>query len=478
MPVSLPTVSVLMGAYNYEQYVGRAIESALAQDYPSELLEVVVIDDGSTDSTAEVVTDLVRRHPGRIRLVRQANGGYVAATNRAMAEANGEILALLDADDVWLPDKTRRQVEMLQARPNLGLVFSDMVLVDGNENLLSPSLIGELGPLPQRAFARVLFANFATQSSIIIRASLREWFDPIPAAIECADWWLALRAAQVSEIDYIREPLALYRMHGANLTMGATGAASVSNHRKVVTFQLWALRHLPLSALTPDEMLYVWGGVELHAGELMQSAGTYFVEMIAREPQHVARADSLLERADHCRTTGDFAQEAELTLGALASDPFRFGASERLRDSVTRARSAAAVPHPLRGARSFVLLADGEEMLAGDDLLLSYAEGLSGSDLITLAIDASRLPAQTAEIDLQALVQRCGLGERDDIDLIAVIGPQEVSQRHRMLGATSALYRRDDDGTDGLPVFTPASLARLRDLSQRSVACQPRQPAI
>ncbi len=107
MPHSLPTVSALMGAYNYQQYVARAIESALAQDYPPELLEVIVIDDGSTDHTAEIVAEIAERNQGRVRLISQANGGYIAATNRAIAEADGELLALLDADDIWLPDKIR-----------------------------------------------------------------------------------------------------------------------------------------------------------------------------------------------------------------------------------------------------------------------------------------------------------------------------------------------------------------------------------
>ena len=192
----LPTVSALMGAYNYEQYVGRAIESALQQDYPPELLEVVVIDDGSKDATPEIVDDLAQRNPGRVRLIRQANAGPTAATNRALKEATGEVLCLLDADDVWLPDKTGRQVEMLVARPELGLVFSDMRVVDSKENTVRVSHAGRLGPIPERAFARILFGNVATQSSIMIRASLRQYFDPIPADIPYADWWLTLCAAR------------------------------------------------------------------------------------------------------------------------------------------------------------------------------------------------------------------------------------------------------------------------------------------
>src|ERR1700759_3453766 len=146
----LPTVSALMAAYNYEQFVERAIQSALDQDYPPELLEVVVIDDGSTDSTADRVRALADRHPGRVRLIQQPNGGYVAATNRALSEGRGELLALLDADDMWLPAKTRRQVAMLQANPEVGMVFSDMVVVDGDEQTVRPSLIWAQGELPKR----------------------------------------------------------------------------------------------------------------------------------------------------------------------------------------------------------------------------------------------------------------------------------------------------------------------------------------
>jgi GT2 family glycosyltransferase len=462
-----------MGAYNYEQYVGRAIGSALAQDYPPELLEIIVVDDGSTDCTAEIVNDLVRRYPGRVRLVRQANAGPTAATNRAMAEANGELLCLLDADDIWLPDKTRRQVGMLQARPKLGLVFCDMLVVDAEEAPVRPSLIGGLDPIPQHAFARVLFANVATQSSIMIRASLRECFAPIPQDIPYADWWLALRAAQVSEIDYVREPLAMYRVHGGNLTGGVSGAAAVREHRKYVAFQLWALRHLSLDTLTPAEMLYVWSGVEEQARMVMTSAGSFFAELTPVEPEHAAQADAQIAEADCRCANGDLVAEAALALRALAWNPFRLGARERLNDAVARARAAAALPHPLQGARRFVLLADAEEMLAGDGLLLRYAHELSGSELITLAIDASRLPTQAAERDLRALVQRCELSDRDDIDLLAVIGPQDAAQRHRMLGATKALYRREECKSGVVPVFTPTSLGRLRTFAQTSALSGP-----
>lgn len=465
MPHSLPTVSALMGAYNYEQYVGKAIQSALDQDYPSDLLDVIVVDDGSADCTADVVEDLVRRHPGRVKLIRQQNAGPTAATNRALREANGELLCLLDADDMWLPHKIRTQVEMLQRRPELGLVFSDMRVVDANEETVRKSHAGPVGEIPERAFARLLYGNVATQSSIMIRASLRRYFDPIPLEIPYADWWLTLRAAQHAGIDYIREPLALYRVHGANLTGGVTGAAKVREHRKEIAFQLWALRHLALDTLTPSELAFVWSGVEEHARQVLQGAGTYFVAPAFVSAEEVGEADALLEMADELRAAGDLVGEARTVLQALAWDPFRLPARQRLGESIARANAAQRVPHPLAGARPFVVLADAEELLVDHELLTLYAEELADCEVATLVIDASNLPLKSVGGQLHDLAERCGVSDRHDIDLLAITGPLDAPQRHRLNAGTHALYGRDPETSGKLPVFTPSTLGELRSLA-------------
>src|SRR4051812_49765036 len=89
MPTEEPLVSALMAAYNAEPFIAEALESALAQDWPADRLEVVVVDDGSTDGTAAVVASYVERYPGRVRLIRQANGGPCAARKTAPAPARG-----------------------------------------------------------------------------------------------------------------------------------------------------------------------------------------------------------------------------------------------------------------------------------------------------------------------------------------------------------------------------------------------------
>jgi hypothetical protein len=107
-------------------------------------------------------------------------------------------------------------------------------------------------------------------------------------------------------------------------------------------------------------------------------------------------------------------------------------------------------------------------------MLGRYADAMQGSELITLAIDATRMAPDDAAGQLHALIDRCGLGERADIDLLAVVGQQDAAQRHRMHSGTHAVYRRGADGDPaaqdgGPPVFTPETLAELRAHAQRTL---------
>ena len=330
----LPTVSVLMPAYNYGRYVRRAITSALEQDYPPELLSVVVVDDGSTDDTAAVVAELVAEHPQRVRLIQQPNSGASGAYNTALAAAEGELVAILDADDVWLAEKTGRQVDELLADPGLGMVFCDMRVVDQHEATVRPSQVGNIGEFPRRAFARLLCQNVATASSILIR---RELARPLPAEVPYSDWWFALCAAEHHEVLYLSEPLALYREHGANLTSGVSGAGGVREHRKEIAFQLWALRHMDLSSLALDEISLVWSGIEQHASRAMQAAGTFFLRLAEIPDSDRPRAAELPQEAEQARGAGELDREALLLLRSLGHDPFADPVVVRLHEAVAPA---------------------------------------------------------------------------------------------------------------------------------------------
>ena len=122
-----PLISVLIGVYDGESYIGEAIESVLAQDYAP--IELIVVDDGSTDGSAEVA----RGFPG-VRVVQQENAGNGAARNRAVEEASGELYAFLDADDRFTPRKLTLQKAALDADPQLDMVFGKA------QEFLSPEL--------------------------------------------------------------------------------------------------------------------------------------------------------------------------------------------------------------------------------------------------------------------------------------------------------------------------------------------------
>src|SRR4029078_8525580 len=115
----MPLVSVIIAPYNVEPYVGAAIRSALAQTFTD--FELIVVDDGSKDGTANMVRQLARQDR-RITLVQQTNCGLAGARNSAMRAARGEYFALLDSDDLWEPQLLEAQIAQFEARPEVDIV--------------------------------------------------------------------------------------------------------------------------------------------------------------------------------------------------------------------------------------------------------------------------------------------------------------------------------------------------------------------
>jgi glycosyltransferase involved in cell wall biosynthesis len=126
--MSAPLITVIIGAYNAERYLAEAIESVLAQTYRN--LELIVVDDGSTDRTGEIAES----YGDPVRCLRQANGGMAASRNRAIPEARGNYLAFLDADDRFPPNKLEQQLAVFEADPGLDIVYGHVT------EFLSPDL--------------------------------------------------------------------------------------------------------------------------------------------------------------------------------------------------------------------------------------------------------------------------------------------------------------------------------------------------
>src|SRR5215469_10489450 len=131
-----PAVTVLIDTFNHERFIEEAIVSVLEQDFPRAEMEIVVMDDGSTDRTPEIV----RKFEPHVRLLRKTNGGQASAFNAGIPECAGEIVAFLDGDDWWASGKLRRVADVLNADAAVALVGHGIqeVLPDGRQRTIAP----------------------------------------------------------------------------------------------------------------------------------------------------------------------------------------------------------------------------------------------------------------------------------------------------------------------------------------------------
>jgi glycosyltransferase involved in cell wall biosynthesis len=129
-------ISVLIDTYNHERFIEKAINSVLEQDFPVAEREIIVVDDGSTDRTPQIV----QRFESRLRYIRKENGGQPSAFNVGIPECRGQIIGFLDGDDYWLPGKLSRVADVFEKNPNVGLVGHAIKesLPDGQERISAP----------------------------------------------------------------------------------------------------------------------------------------------------------------------------------------------------------------------------------------------------------------------------------------------------------------------------------------------------
>lgn len=210
-----PEVSVAIATYNYGRFLPSALDSVLGQTFHN--LEVVVVDDGSTDDTAEVVRPYLA--DSRVRYCCMEHRGVSPAKSAAVRLTRAPLVAFLDADDAWLPAKVEKQVAVFQADPGLGLVYTRRLLVDevGHELEQDEPSFHRGAVLPEM-FRR----NFICFSSAMVRRRVLDAVGLFDERLELAtDWELWLRVVRDHRIDYVDEPLVLYRTGHANLSRRA-----------------------------------------------------------------------------------------------------------------------------------------------------------------------------------------------------------------------------------------------------------------
>lgn len=198
-------VSVVTASYNMGGYITETIDSILGQDYPH--VESIVVDDGSTDDTAQVL-ERYRDDP-RVRVVRQANAGQTVAKNRGIAEARGEFIAFCDADDTWRRDKLALQVRRFDD-PRVAVVYSDIECVDGQGR---PLAYYDIEHFEGRVTAQLLIDNFVPFPTAVVRASVLLAAGGFDESLSMSiDYDLWLRISVDHRFAFVPERLANYRI--------------------------------------------------------------------------------------------------------------------------------------------------------------------------------------------------------------------------------------------------------------------------
>ncbi len=230
-----PTVTVLITTYNYGHFIEETIDSVLGQEFPQDQVQIVVVDDGSTDDTAE----RLKKYGSRIEYFRKANGGRASALNLGIAKARGKILALLDADDLFLARKLARVWEEFERNPELGMVYHRMQewhMDSGSRREWGDffAVSGSAREEPEK------FVRYVPQptSCITFRRSALEHLLPIPEEITMlADCYLVALIPFQAPVLAVEEYLTVYRIHGRN--QYTTGEPQVSTETSRERLRIW-----------------------------------------------------------------------------------------------------------------------------------------------------------------------------------------------------------------------------------------------
>jgi glycosyltransferase involved in cell wall biosynthesis len=228
-----PLVSVVVPTYNRAHLVCEAIGSALAQTYRN--VEVLVVDDGSTDGTRQALERRFGADP-RMRVVAQEHGGPGPARNLGIRSTRGSLIAFLDSDDLWLPEKLARQVAQLRARPRAALSFCDARLEDAGSD--GETRFRTKGFRGDTSLAEMVAINFAMcTSTTLVRRSVLDDLGAYDESLPCAqDWDLWIRVLARYPVVALDEVLAVIRRR----------PDSISRTRELEKWQSWLriwLRH-------------------------------------------------------------------------------------------------------------------------------------------------------------------------------------------------------------------------------------------
>ncbi len=241
-----PLVSVLIPSYNHADYIEAAIRSVWNQTYQN--IELIVLDDGSEDSSPDLIRELEKMSPIPMSVIVKENAGLCATLNQGLEIARGKYVSILASDDKYLEDKTQIQVNFMEGNTNCVLCFGRVIhLKEGGELEDDP-----IRPLSGNMFEDLLFGNFIPAVSCLARKSVFSKVGGFDENSAIEDWDMWLRIAEFHEIQYVDHFLSYYRRHdnnfSSNLDKMELAKLGILNKWKgkksfVKAKQIWALTY-------------------------------------------------------------------------------------------------------------------------------------------------------------------------------------------------------------------------------------------
>lgn len=232
-----------MPAYNHADYVKEALLSVAAQTYQN--IELIVIDDGSMDTTAQIISDTLKElgRDMRVEFQSQENAGVCITLNRALELAKGTYVQFLASDDAYLPEKTARSVDALRRFPgDVAALYSDGYIID--ERSRRRGLFSDLHcvPLGRNVHRELILANWMPALGILYRRDVLDQLGGFDTDLGYEDWDFLLRLTKKYRIERIPDKLFLYRKHTTNMSaditaMEATSQALGKKHSEIATFR-------------------------------------------------------------------------------------------------------------------------------------------------------------------------------------------------------------------------------------------------
>lgn len=296
-----PGVAVIIPTFNYARFVARAVQSVLDQTFPP--AEVIVVDDGSTDETPDVLATF----GSRIRVIRQENRGVSAARNLGVEDASAPLVAFLDADDAWLPRKLEAQVAALQAHPGAGLVHCGVQDVDEDGRVLRRNTEGGEGWVAGDLLMMKPVVHAPSCSMLIPRRVFDEAGGFDERLSTSADWDLCVRIAARLPFAFVPEVLLSYTIHRSAMHLNV---GKMEHDMLLAMEKAFALHPQAFGGIRREAManlFMVLGGSYFTVGELRHAARC-ILKSVSLQPRKVLHvldypARTLRRRGERARAT-------------------------------------------------------------------------------------------------------------------------------------------------------------------------------